>query len=78
MRSKQVLAYNTKVIKNYDRNLLAVKSEPITVIFWFSIVVNVCTISQKLLESHDVTIPSRSNGNQSLACWNLKPGFHGL
>ena len=49
----------------YDENLLGRKSEPISVRFLFSIVIDLYTKSQNLLELHDFTILLRSNGNQA-------------
>ena len=66
MRSKQVLAYTAqRFARMFDKNPLGCKSEPISVRFLFSIVVNLSTISQDMLESYDFTIPLRSNGNQA-------------
>ena len=50
----------------YDKNLSGCKSEAISVRLLFSIVINLSTISQNLLESRDFTILLRSNGNQAL------------
>ena len=54
-------------LRTCDKNFLGYKSEAISVRFLFSIVIYLSTISQNLLESHDFTIPLRSNGNQALA-----------
>ena len=50
----------------YDKNLLGCKSESISEIFLFSTVINLSTIGQNLLESHDFTIPLQSKANQAL------------
>ena len=55
-----------RFVRIYDRNLRGCKSEPISVRFLFSILINVFTINQNQFESHDFTIPLRSNGNQTL------------
>ena len=54
------------------KNLLSCESGPISVRFLFSIVNNFSTISQNLHESHDFTIPLRSNGNQALLLGRVK------
>ena len=51
-----------KFAKIYDKNLLSCNSEPISVRFLLSVVINLSTISQNLTESHDFTILLRSNG----------------
>ena len=72
MRPKQVLAYCMKVCKNHDKNLLSCKSEPISVKFLFSNVINHSTIGQNLLELQDFMILLRSNGNQAFKrCFHM-------
>ena len=46
-------------------NYLGYKSDPISVRFMLSIVINISTISQNLFVSHDFTILLPSNGNQA-------------
>ena len=73
MRSTHVIAPCTifRFVRVYDKNLSRCKSEGISVRPLLSIMINIFTISQNLLESRDFTILLRSNGNQP-----LKPGFH--
>ena len=51
--------------KNWDKNFMGCISEPISVRFLFSIVINLSTITQNLTESHNFTIPLRSGRNQA-------------
>ena len=53
-------------VRYYDKNLSGCKSEPSSVIFLFSNMINLSTTSQNRLESHDFTIPLRSDRNQAL------------
>ena len=68
VRSKKVLAYCTKVCKNLRQKsrYWTVNLNPFRQDFFFSIVIDLFTITQNLLESHDFTIPLQSNGNQAL------------
>ena len=51
--------------------LLSRETVPVRIRVLFSIVVSRSTITQNQLESHDLTIPLRSNGNKA-----LKSGLH--
>ena len=65
MQSEQLVAQ--RFARIHGKNLLSFKSEPISVRFSFSIVIdfNLSTINENLLES-DRTISLRSNGSQAL------------
>ena len=52
-------------VRIYDENLLGCKSHAISVRISFLIAINLLTISWNQLESHDLMIPLRSDGNQA-------------
>ena len=52
--------FMTKISKAVNLNLFG------KIFILFSIVIYLSTVDQNLLESHDFTIPLRSNGNQAL------------
>ena len=62
----------------YDKNLLSCKSKPTLIRSVLSNVINLSTINQNLLESHDFTIVLRSNGNQALGSPNTAASLFGL
>ena len=56
-----------RFVRINDKHLLGCKFQAISVRFSFSVVINLSTICWNQLESHDVTVLVRSNGNQALA-----------
>ena len=53
-----------RFVRIYDNDLSGYKSEATLERFSFFILINLFTVSWNQLESHDFTIPLRSNGNQ--------------